>query len=139
MSRTRHLVSGYAIVCYIPCDNALISGGTDHQNCVVHTQHKMLVVLYELVVVGLYFLKYFLAMNLFIYDSDVECGDWLVSNDIRELHKRSTSFLRKSAELKWNQFKDKVCCLISFSYCCVLKNLCHHRKFIIINNFYSLA
>lgn len=41
-------------------------------------------------------------MNLFKYNSDVDRGDWLVSSDIEELHKRSTSFLRKSAELKWN-------------------------------------
>lgn len=47
----------------------------------------MFVVLYELVVVGLYFLKDFLVMNLFKYDFDVDCGDWLVLNDKRELYK----------------------------------------------------
>lgn len=72
MSRTRYLVSGYVIVCYIPCDNVLI------------------VVLHERAVEGLYFLKYVLAMNLFKYSSDVDRGDWLVSSDIEELYKRST-------------------------------------------------
>lgn len=49
---------------------------------------------------GLYFLKYFLEMNLFKYDFD--CGDWLVLNDIEELYKCLMLFLRKLVELKWN-------------------------------------
>lgn len=56
----------------------------------MHNQQKLLVVWYELVVEGLYFLKDFLEMNLFKHDSDVDRGDWLVSNDIEELHKRTT-------------------------------------------------